>query len=462
MSKILFVYPNISGYPIIPTGISVLSGILKHHKHECDLFDITFMVPENEDHVSREKAGTVEKTSGETHIWKRTEKDILKCFNEKIISFEPDLIAFSIVENMYGFAREMMFFVKNNYAIPIIVGGPFPTVASELFIKDQCADYICIGEGENALLELANNISSAEDCSDIKNLIVKLENGHMKQNPPGKFYEWNDLIMPDWEMFNEQHLNKPFMGNWYKTGFFEMSRGCLSKCTYCSNYSFQKIFKELGKYHREKPIDFLIAEIIYFKKLYNLELIFFNDENFMMMSNPRFKMFCDKYKKMVNLPFYIQTRADTLLNENKVKMLKAVGCITIGIGIETGNEQTRNNILNKKITDNDYIKAFSNCNKYGIRTTANVMIGLPFENENDVFLTAAFCKKLKATSVSVAIFAPYYGTKLREVCIKNRYIEDKYNSAISMRNTSILTMPQISKEQIEKIYLSFTDMVFNT
>lgn len=63
MSKVLFVYPNKEGYPIIPLGISVLAGILKRENHTVDLFDITFMVPERLDHNAREKTGVVEKVN---------------------------------------------------------------------------------------------------------------------------------------------------------------------------------------------------------------------------------------------------------------------------------------------------------------------------------------------------------------------------------------------------------------
>jgi hypothetical protein len=67
MSKVLFVYPNKEGYPIIPLGISVLAGILKRENHVVDLFDITFMMPEKLDHNARQKTGVVEQTNAEEY-----------------------------------------------------------------------------------------------------------------------------------------------------------------------------------------------------------------------------------------------------------------------------------------------------------------------------------------------------------------------------------------------------------
>ncbi len=80
MSKILFVYPNKEGYPIIPLGISVLAGALKHYGHKVDLFDITFMMPKKLDLLAREKVGTVKKVNVEKYWGSGDRVDINKEF----------------------------------------------------------------------------------------------------------------------------------------------------------------------------------------------------------------------------------------------------------------------------------------------------------------------------------------------------------------------------------------------
>ncbi len=111
MSKVLFVYPNKEGYPIIPLGISTLTGILKHYGHQADLFDVTFMVPKL-DHLSREKSGVVKKVNTEEYWGKGDRVDIDEEFKRKILSFKPDIIAFSIVEVNYGLAKRMFEIAK--------------------------------------------------------------------------------------------------------------------------------------------------------------------------------------------------------------------------------------------------------------------------------------------------------------------------------------------------------------
>lgn len=460
MSKILFVYPNKEGYPIIPLGISILSGVLKYHKHKAELFDITFMMPDRLDHNAREKTGVVKKVDMGKYWGVGDTVDINEEFNKKILAFNPDLLAFSIVENNYGCAKTLFNVAKQITKVPIIVGGLFPTIAPDFFIQDKNVDIICIGEGEYAMLELANRLDNRQNIDDIPNLIVKTKSGEIIKNKFAKYYDWNPLIFQDWDIFDKRHLLKPFMGKMWRTGFFELSRGCPSNCSYCINKKYQEIFKYLGNYNRRKPIDYTIKEMEYMKIKYNLELIFFNDENFLIMKQDMLEDFCKKYKEKINLPFFIMTRADSLINEEKVKLLKNSNCITIGIGVESGNEEIRKHLLNKHIPNSVYEKAFENCHKYNIRTTANVMIGLPFETEENILETANFCRILKAKSISISIFAPYHGTKLYDMCIKNGFIEDKYNEDISINYSSILTMPQLSKERLVTLYYKFNDMVY--
>lgn len=218
MSRVLFVYPNKEGYPIIPLGISVLSGILKHNKHETDLFDITFMIPERYDHDAREKTGVVKKVDVQKYWGSGDDVDIDNEFKKKISTFNPDLIAFSIVENNYACSKKLFKIAKDATKAPIIVGGLFPTIRPELFIENNNVDFICVGEGEYAVQELAEKLDRGQDTGNIPNLIVK-DKGQVIRNGFAKYCNWEPLIFQDWSIFDERHLLKPFMGKMYRTGF---------------------------------------------------------------------------------------------------------------------------------------------------------------------------------------------------------------------------------------------------
>ena len=97
--KVLLVYPNIQMCEMMPYSIGLLTGILRREGFTVDLFDTTFYVDKvnsqyeaYHDYVQEfdwKEKGAIFKT------------DIIKDFHNKIESFDPDLIAISVVENTY-------------------------------------------------------------------------------------------------------------------------------------------------------------------------------------------------------------------------------------------------------------------------------------------------------------------------------------------------------------------------
>jgi len=459
MSRILFVYPNKEGYPIIPLGISVLSGVLKRHGHEVALFDVTFMIPDRFDHEARERTGTVKPVDVRKYWGAGDNLDMEAEFRTLLSAFRPDVIACSVVEANHLCATALFRISKAATPALVLAGGLFPTALPEAFIEDANVDLICVGEGEYALAELARRLDGKEDISGIENLIVK-RGGLSIRNRLASYHTWEPLTFQDWDIFDQRHLMKPFMGKMHRTGFFELSRGCPFSCTYCLNRLNQEIFKGLGKYNREKPIEYAIREIEHLKKQYALEMVFFSDENFLAMRKERLMEFCGKYRLRVALPFFIMTRADTLLDEGRVKLLKDAGCVNVAMGVESGNETIRRQLLNKNIPNSVYEKAFALCHEANLRTTANVMIGLPFETEDNILETARFCRKVEARSLGLGIFAPYHGTRLRDLCVEHGFIEDRMYEEIAVYDHSTLTMPQLSREKIRELYYKFNSLVY--
>ncbi len=259
MCRVLFVYPNKEGYPIIPLGIAILAGVLRKNGHMVDLFDVTFLVQERLDQKARERTQVV-KAVNTTEYWGVTEnEDVAGLFKKKIKEFNPDLIAFSVVENNYSCARELFKVAKTVMNVPIVVGGVFPTVAPDVFLQDTSVDIICLGEGEYALLELANRLSNNKDYTDINNLIVKYQ-GRIFRNEFFPFYNWKPQVLPAWDIFDKRHMYKPFVGKVWRTGFFELSRGCPSRCAYCATRIYQEVFKSIGLYRREKSVEIFKIE----------------------------------------------------------------------------------------------------------------------------------------------------------------------------------------------------------
>ena len=73
------------------------------------------------------------------------------------------------------------------------------------------------------MIELAAKLDLGEEISGIPNLVVK-HNGDILHNKLSVYYNWEPPVFQDWEIFDERHLLKPFMGEMHRTGFFELSQ----------------------------------------------------------------------------------------------------------------------------------------------------------------------------------------------------------------------------------------------
>ena len=93
-------------------------------------------------------------------------------FYQKIEEFKPDVIYASIVEDTFPIFKKFMEPIENR-KITVLAGGVFPTSAPEIVARLDYVDFICLGEGEGAILDLSNALEEGKDPSDIPNLWVK-------------------------------------------------------------------------------------------------------------------------------------------------------------------------------------------------------------------------------------------------------------------------------------------------
>ncbi len=176
--KVLFIYPNTYGMNMLPPAIAMFSAILKKQGHGVQIFDTTYYSLDygmDSDGSKMERLNVVPFKMEEKGIRRKT-SDWKKDLREQIDTFAPDLLAISSTEDMWELGLKVLneikdYKIKNN--IPVIAGGVFATFAPEICIKEELVDLVCVGEGENALIDLCNRIENKKDYSDVTNLWVK-------------------------------------------------------------------------------------------------------------------------------------------------------------------------------------------------------------------------------------------------------------------------------------------------
>jgi anaerobic magnesium-protoporphyrin IX monomethyl ester cyclase len=458
--KVLFIYPNERHMSTIPPGIALLSQLLKDEGHITGVFDTTFYEFDDATANADSEAMTdealshrpvVDRDDDDLHFNKvdRSPIDDLKAMIE---DFSPDLLAVSCTETTFFRGLDL---IRNTreFSIPNIFGGVFPTFAPHLVMKYEDVDMVCVGEGENALVDLANRMAVGEDYSDVTNLWVRSSDGKIHKNPTTRPVDINKLpSITDIGLFEEKRFYRPMAGKVRRLLPVETHRGCPYTCSFCNSPSQNEKFG--ASFFRKKDMNLVKEELDNHVKKWKVEYIFFWADTFLAWSKAEFEEFCEMYQD-IKLPFWCQTRIETISEEKLIK-LKDVGLHRLTFGMEHGNEEFRRRVVNRDYTNESAIRLMQIPTALDIPYSVNNIVGFPGETRELAFDTIELNRYFKSDDTSCSTLVPFHGTAIRKVCEKEGLLDPDEILAVSNSGEAVLDMPQWSREEIGKIQRTFS------
>lgn len=460
--RVLFLYPNERGMSTIPPSIASLSQILKDEGHKTALFDTTFYKFDDEitiedSDVNTQKVLTnrpvLERDDDDLHFRKTTRSAVID-FETSIEEFKPDFIAVSCTETTFLRAIKLIDQTRHKN-IKNLFGGVFPTFAPDLVMNYKNVDMLCVGEGENAIIDLANSISNEEEYSETTNLWIRQKNGIIKKNSMSRPVNINEIpTITDIELFGEKRFYRPMGGKIRRLLPVETHRGCPYTCSFCNSPSQNRLYGEGDflkgmSFFRKKSMDLVKMEIENHIKKYNVEYVYFWADTFLAWSDKEFDEFCKMYSKY-KLPFWCQTRIETI-EEEKFSRLKEIGLDRVTFGLEHGNEKFRRDIVKRDYSNDDAVKKIKIVEKLKITFSVNNIIGFPDETRELAFDTIELNRRFNSDTTSCSILVPFHGTELHTYAVKKGYIDPNVICAVSNSGQSLLRMPQWKKEDITRL-----------
>jgi len=87
----------------------------------------------------------------------------------------PDILGFSLTTRQWVRAVSIAREIREKLDIPIIAGGLHPTFAASTVLESGAFDYVCIGEGEEAVCDMLACLEKGKDVrtTGIPNIWVK-------------------------------------------------------------------------------------------------------------------------------------------------------------------------------------------------------------------------------------------------------------------------------------------------
>jgi len=405
MARILFIQDMLIEY----FGIEMLSAMLKKHGHESD--------------------GLVTNMEKKKHLI------------QKIKRYNPDVVAFTIMSGGFEWSVKLAEQIKKELGIPNIFGGPHPTFFPN-FINTPHVDNICMGEGEEAIVDFANAIEKGSDTTKIPNIWAKKGDKIFKNNIRPLVENLDELPFPDRDIY----YNKYRLLESFPSKRFMSDRGCPYNCTFCFNHKLRAMYKDKGTYMRIRSPRNMIDEILQVKEKYPLKFISYTNDSFTW--NKKWLVeYLDLYKKEVDLPFSVQCRVNEL-DEEIVKKLKWAGLDSARFGIEAGSERVRRDILNRHMTNEQIIEGARLLKKYKIKILTFNMHGLPTETLDEAFQTLNLNIKIKTDIPSSTIFQPLPGTRIYEMVKEKGLFKKSYNPKDPNKHYGVSSLNQ---KDIDKI-----------
>jgi anaerobic magnesium-protoporphyrin IX monomethyl ester cyclase len=363
---------------------------------------------------------------------------------QRVAADRPDLIGMSLTTRQWLRARRLAAALRAQMDVPVIAGGLHPTFSPEEVLAAPGFDYVCLGEGEEAMAELAAALEAGRDTTGIANVWAAGTGSRPPLRPP--FEPLDALPFAARDMMDEP------------PGVVHMAtqRGCPFPCTYCAARIYKDLYEDVGSYGRRRSHDNVLAELAQLRDEGRLAYVIFLDDTFTIHHKWVYE-FCSRYRDECRAPFSLHARVETV-SEPLLHALAEAGCQQITYGVESGSERLRREVMRRPVTNQRFRDVFAWTRAAGISVTANFMMGVPGETRADMQQTLELAEELNVLDFGYFVFYPYPGTHLFRVCLDEGYLPADYLDRPANNRESILDLPHITKDDIAEYYDRFTDL----
>ena len=274
--------------------------------------------------------------------------------------------------------------------IKIILGGNHASSYWRQVIKNQCVDYIVIGEGEETFLELCNKLINGSDVSKIKGIAFRDENGQAVINKHREFISDLDTIpFPAYNKIDfKRYLSEgnPFAMRFPVVGIVS-SRGCPGDCVYCT------VKAVWGRTWRGRSSKNVVDEIEYLYNTYSIREIAFLDDS-ASVDRKRWEDICEEIiRRKLDIKWTTPNGiAHWTLSNDLLNKMQMAGCYRITFGIESGDPETRK-FLGKPYSLAQAKGLINHANRIGMWSNCTNIIGFPYEKLGSIKKTISFAKE---------------------------------------------------------------------
>ncbi len=323
-------------------GLRMVSAVLKRAGHHVRMVFLPYQFPEIEyrrDFMCRYSDAVLDQVTG--------------------LCRGAGLIGISLMTNYFEQAATLTEHLKKSLSVPVIWGGIHPTIRPQECL--EYADYVCIGEGESAVVEFVDRLERHLPVDAVPNMCLRVDGRIVRNDPRPMIEDLDSLPFFDYQMDDHHVLDmqteriEPMNAELLRKYLTKMtptkgraalfyqtlaSRGCPHHCTYCCWDALRKVYTSC-KSIRRRSVDNIMEELGgILDQMPWFREITFSDDSFLDVSAAECDYFAQQYKKIVHRPFQCLAEPRTI-TRNRMDPMVDAGMVNIQIGIQTGSERIK-------------------------------------------------------------------------------------------------------------------------
>lgn len=311
--------------------------------------------------------------------------------------FVPDADHYGLTATtpQYPTAKRIIQKLKGRKAT-ITIGGYHASALSKRTLAESGADYVVIGEGENAMASI-------------------IEDSPPKGFIHGKLADVNTLPRPAWDMIDAHDYatigTNSFMGDPpgnFREGYVQTGRGCPYTCNFCGQ---ELITERLARY---LTTDKVIEHMQWWVERVGASRFYLFDDTFTLKKS-RVRDVCeailDNFCGTVDW-HCLSTVKD--ISEDLLESMALSGCKCITFGIESLSDRVLPSIDESlKMSADKNMRAMEMTVNAGMKSRCQLIVGLPGESWDSVRETAARIRDLpREVVVGVHVLVPLPGSRI--------------------------------------------------
>jgi len=312
-----------------------------------------------------------------------------------------DDCAFTSRQSFLGEFADMVSAVREHTDALIVLGGVGFSVMPERVLELCQADAGVWGEGELALVELADSLDEGEDWLDVPNLVLRRE-GQWYRNLPTTFPL---AYLPS--MTRSWVDNRRYFREGGQAGI-ETKRGCPRPCIYCAD----PVAK--GRQTRTRPPE-AVADELEALLAQGIDHVHTCDSEFNLPEQHALEVCREIVRRGLGdrLRWYAYC-SPVPFSAELARLMRRAGCAGINFGVDSGDEGMLRR-LRRGFTPDDVLDVARFCREAGIPVMFDLLLGAPGESRDSLVNTIELMKRSGVERVGVALGVRVYpGTELAD------------------------------------------------